>query len=249
MPFSDASSPLDHARPATFATTRWSLVVRAGGSTTDESRRALAELCEMYWHPLYAYLRVRGLSAHDAQDTTQDFFAALLDKRAIARADSRRGRFRSFLLASLKNFLANERRKARSQKRGAGRHVLSLDFEAGEKRLPLEPAHHLTPERLYERCWALKLLERVLAKLREEYKVAGKEALFAELLAQLDGGRGENYAVIADKLHTTEGAIKTAAHRLRRRYRELLRAEVAQTVDDPQEVEEELRTLLNAVSL
>lgn len=249
MPSSDAIPPVSRARPS-FATTRWSLIVRAGGCASEESRRALTELCETYWQPLYAYLRRRGLSSHDAQDTTQGFFALLLDKGTIARANPRRGRFRSFLLASLKNFLANERRKAGAQKRGAGRHLLSFDFEAGERQLAIEPAHHLTPEKLYERRWALLLLESVLKKLREEYRAAGKETLFAELQAQLASDRDTTpYAAIADKLGTSEGAVKVAAHRLRRRYRELLCAEVAQTVDDPDEIDDELRSLLTAVSL
>lgn len=250
MPSSDFSSPFGSFRQSRFATTRWSLVVRADGCATKDSQDALAELCEIYWHPLYAYLRRIGLNCDDAQDTTQEFIATLLDKGTVARADSRRGRFRSFLLASLKNFLANERRKARSQKRGPQQKVLSFDFAAGERQFVIEPAHHLTPERLYERRWALLLLQRVLCLLREEYTSAGKEPLFNELQAQLGAGNDRTpYAAIANKLDTTEGAIKVAVHRLRRRYRELLRAEVAQTVQEPDEIDDELRSLLKAVAL
>jgi RNA polymerase sigma factor (sigma-70 family) len=250
MSASNGSPPLGRDWPPIFATTRWSLIVRAGGCATEESRRALTELCETYWHPLYAYLRGRGLNPNDAQDVTQEFFAALLDKGTIARADSRRGRFRSFLLAALKNFLANERRKARAEKRGAGRQALSLDFAAGERRFAVEPAHRLTPERLYERRWALLVLERVLSRLRQEYEASGKEALFAELHAQLGGGReAGSHAAIAEKLGTTAGAVKVAAHRLRRRYRELLREEVAQTLDGPEDIDDELQSLLKAVAM
>jgi RNA polymerase sigma factor (sigma-70 family) len=250
MQSSDFSPSFSPIRQPRFATTRWSLVVRAGGCATEESHAALTELCQIYWYPLYAYLRRRGLSCDDAQDATQEFIAALLDKGAVARADSRRGRFRSFLLASLKNFLANEQRKARAQKRGPQQKVLSLDFAAGERQLAIEPAHHLTPERLYERRWALLLLERVVCLLRDEYAAAGKEPLFNELQAQLGAGHDRTpYTAIAHKLGTTEGAIKVAVHRLRRRYRELLRAEVAQTVQKPEDVEDELRSLLKAVSL
>lgn len=233
-----------------FATTRWSLVLAAGGRATAQSRLALAALCEAYWQPLYAYVRRRGFTADEAQDLTQDFFARLLEKDVVERADPRRGRFRSFLLGSLNHFLANHRRRQHTRKRGGGARLLSLDFSAGERHVQLEPMHELTPERVFERRWALTLLERVLAGLHDEYTAAGKATLFDSLRDHLDGGSDAAvYDDIAKRLGMSEGAVKVAAHRLRRRFRDRLRAEVAQTVDDSAEVEDELRALLRAVAL
>lgn len=233
-----------------FATTRWSLVLAAGGRATAQSRLALAALCETYWQPLYAYVRRRGFTAHEAQDLTQDFFTRLLEKDVVERADRQRGRFRSFLLGSLNHFLANHRRRQRTLKRGGNAPRLSLDFSAGERHVQIEPMHELTPERVYERRWALTLLDRVLAALRQEYAAAGKGTLFDELQGHLDGGGDAGaYHEIASRLGMSEGAVKVAAHRLRRRFRDRLRAEVAQTVDNPAEVEDELRALLRAVAL
>jgi RNA polymerase sigma factor (sigma-70 family) len=233
-----------------FATTHWSVVLAARGPATPQSRQALAALCEGYWYPLYAYVRRSGFAAEDAQDLTQAFFARLLEKEVLNWADPLRGRFRSFLLGSLKHFLANQRRAARALKRGGGSATLSFDFSTGERRLQLEPSHELTAERVYERRWALTLLERVLAAMRDEYAAAGKQALFDELERYLDGGcRDVAYREIAARLAMSEGAVKVAAHRLRRRYRDRLRHEVAQTVGDAADVEDELRALLRAVAL
>ncbi len=224
-------------------------MLAAGGQATARSRQALATLCEGYWQPLYAYVRRRGFTADEAQDLTQDFFAALLEKDAVQRADPQRGRFRSFLLGSLNHFLANHRRRRRALKRGGGAAPLSLDFAAGERRIQIEPMHELTAERLYDRRWALTLLERVLDGLRAEYHAAGKAALFDELKRHLDASEAPTYDDSAVRLQMKPGAVKVAAHRLRRRFRDRLRAEVAQTVDDPSEIEDELRALLRAVAL
>jgi RNA polymerase sigma-70 factor (ECF subfamily) len=235
-----------HARQ--FATTRWSLVAAAGQGQTPASQEALATLCQAYWYPLYAYARRHLPSAHDAQDQTQAFFAELLEKDYLQAADPRRGKFRSFLLTAFKHFLSKGRQRAGAQKRGGGRHVLSLDFQSEEHRHHLEPADPLTPEAVYERHWALALLEQALARLRQELTDAGKKKLFECLKGALEGeGPQESYARIAQELGLSEQAVKVAVYRLRRRYQELLRAEIAQTVASPQEVENELRDLFTAV--
>ncbi len=220
----------------------------AGQGPSLEAQEALATLCHIYWYPLYAYARRHVPSAHDAQDLTQAFFAQLLEKEYLQAADPERGKFRSFLLTAFKHFLSKERARANAQKRGGGRCVLSLDFQMGESRYHLEPVDHATPERLYERGWALSILEQTLARLRQELANAGKEKLFEYLKGALAGeGVQESYARIALELGLTESAIKVAVHRLRRRYQELLRAEIAQTVVTPEEVDEELRDLFAAV--
>src|SRR5262245_29304758 len=242
--------PDDRGSPAAwrFASTRWSLVAAAGRGETPEAREALAVLCQAYWYPLYAYARRRLPSADDAQDLTQEFFARLLEKDYLQAADPRRGKFRSFLLTAFKHFLAKEHERAAAQKRGGGRRPLPLDFQDGERRYRHEPADPSTPETVYERRWALTLLEQTLARLRQEFASAGKEPLFEALKGTLTGdGTGEPYARIGQELGASETAVKTAAHRLRRRYQEMLRAAVAQTVASPEEVEDELRDLFTAV--
>jgi DNA-directed RNA polymerase specialized sigma24 family protein len=232
-----------------FATTHWTLVRAAGRRSSPESARALATLCVVYWYPLYAFVRHLGYHAAEAQDLTQDFFAILLEKNYIGAADAERGRFRSFLLAAFRHFLSNKRAWARAQKRGGGRTPLSLDLQAGENRYAVEPAHGLTAERLYERRWALTLLERVLARLETEYVQAGKSGLFAKLSGFLVGEKGSlTYAQVGSELKLTEGAVKVAAHRLRQRFRQVLHDEIAHTVSGPEEVEEELRQLFIALS-
>jgi RNA polymerase sigma factor (sigma-70 family) len=232
-----------------FRTTHWSIVLAAGRRSTAGASDALAALCRTYWYPLYAYVRRQGHSPDDAQDLTQDFFARLLEKNIAARADRTRGKFRSFLLASLNHFLANEWRSAGARKRGGGRVVLSLDLAAGEGRYRLEPVHELTAEKLYQRRWALTLLEQTLAKLRDEFVESGKLELF-ECLKPYMGGDDRNvpYRQIGAEVGKSEGAIKVAVHRLRQRCRELLRAEIAHTVAGPQEIEDELRDLFDAVA-
>jgi RNA polymerase sigma-70 factor (ECF subfamily) len=231
-----------------FATTRWSLVAAAGQGGSSQSQEALATLCQVYWYPLYAYARRHLPRAHDAQDLTQAFFAELLEKEYLQAADPRRGKFRSFLLTAFKHFLSKERERANAQKRGGGRSPLSLDFQLEERRHHLEPADPSTPETVYERRWALALLEQALAQLRREMTNAGKEKLFECLKGALEGdGPQESYARIAQEIGISEEAVKVAAHRLRRRYRELLRAAIAQTVATQEEVEDELRDLFAAV--
>lgn len=231
-----------------FATTQWSIVLRVGQATQEESHDALATLCKGYWYPLYAYVRRRVNDRAEAQDLTQEFFARLLEKDLLASASPDRGRFRSFLLTAMKNFLANEWHKAHAEKRGGTRAILSLDFGSGDSRLTLEPGHDLTPERLYERKWALTLLDRVLHRLRDEYQAHKKAALFEALRPFIGGGREEGaYFMVAVELGLTTGAAKVAAHRLRNRYRELLRDELAQTVADLAEIDAEIAWLFRAL--
>jgi RNA polymerase sigma-70 factor (ECF subfamily) len=234
--------------PPRFATTHWSLVVAAGQGDSPEAKAALATLCEIYWYPLYAYVRRHGHGPDEAQDLTQEFFARLLEKDYLQDADRQRGKFRSFLLTAFKHFLSKERDRANALKRGGGRPTLSLDLQAGEQRYRREPADHVTPETIYERRWALTLLDQVIARLRQEFAAAGKGPFFERLKVFLTGEKGpEPYARLAADLDMTEGALKVAIHRMRRRYRELLHAEIGQTVDTPAEVEEELRHLFEAI--
>lgn len=235
-----------------FVTTRWSVVLAAaekGGGAADAGG-ALAELCRAYWFPLYAFIRRRGYSPHDAEDLTQAFFARFLEKNGLASVNPEKGRFRAFLLASLKHFLANEWDRSQTQKRGGGDPVLALDALTAEDRYRLEPADALSPERLYERQWALTLLAQVLGRLEAEHAAAGKGALFADMKGFLTGeGSPDSYSTIGGRHGLSEGAFKVTVHRLRKRYRELLREEIARTVadpDDPAETADELRRLFAA---
>jgi len=231
-----------------FTTTHWSVVLAAGQRASPDSRRALAMLCERYWFPLYAYVRRSGCSSHDAEELTQEFLTQLIDKGYLRDVDRQRGKFRSFLLAALKHFLSKQRDRARAKKRGGGRVPVSLDFRDAENRYKLEPADELTPERLYERRWALTLLDEVLLRLQREFADAGKLAVFESLKGSLTGSQDSpTYRQIAEDLAMTEGAVKVAVHRLRRRYRELLKEEIAQTVEDPDDIDEELKELFSAV--
>jgi RNA polymerase sigma-70 factor (ECF subfamily) len=233
---------------AGFEATRWSIILAAGRDDPAQAA-ALDRLCRTYWYPLYAFVRRQGRSPEDAQDLTQAFLARLIAKRDLAGVDRAKGRFRSFLLAAMKHFLANERDKARALKRGGGAHVTSLDAGDAETRYLREPADPVTPERVFERRWALTLLDEVLRRLRAEYEVRGQGALFEALKDTLAGGGGaDGHAAAAHRLGMTEGAVKVAAHRLRRRYRDLLRAEIAATVDAPGEVDDELRHLFAVLS-
>ena len=246
-----ASDPFDESASCgvrEFATTRWSVVAAAGQGSSTESREALATLCQAYWYPLYGYARRHTPSPHDAQDLTQAFFAELLEKDYLQAADPRRGKFRSFLLAAFKHFLSRQRERANAQKRGGGHCPLTIDFQAGEQQYHREPADHETPETLYERRWALAILEHALARLRQELAGAGKERLFECLKGALEGeGLQASYAQIGQDLEISEQAVKVAVHRMRRRYRELLRAEIAQTVAFPEDVDNELHDLFAAV--
>jgi RNA polymerase sigma factor (sigma-70 family) len=225
-----------------FPTTRWSVVVAAGDPHRKEARSALVSLCEHYWYPLYAYLRRRGYPSDQAQDLTQEFFVRVLEGRYLDRADPEKGRFRSFILTSLKFFVADEADRDRARKRGGGM-VVSLEFSSGEGRYQREPAHDETPERIFERRWALSLLDRVIEKLREEFVHHGRPDHFERLKIFLVGQSDAPYAALAREMNTSEGALKVAIHRLRKRYRELFRQEIADTVADPAEVESELRFL------
>lgn len=231
-----------------FATTQWSIVLRAAQPDDSAARAALEMLCRRYWFPLYAFARRRVATLHEAQDLTQEFFLRLLEKNSLAAASPDRGRFRSFLLASLKNFLANEWDRATAQKRGGGRERLSLDWESGESRLSLEPAHADTPEREFERQWALTLLDQVVSRLQAEFATADKSQQFELLKETLTGSRAVlDYEVIASELQMSEEAARQAAHRLRKRYRELLHQEVAATVESPDEVADEIGRLFDAL--
>ncbi len=234
---------------AAFHTTRWSVVLTAGLRDGPAARAALETLCSAYWYPLYAYVRRRGILAEDARDLTQGFFARLLEQNDCARADPQRGRFRAFLLASLRHFLANERDRERADKRGGGAAPLPLDLEGAEERYALEDCRELTPEEHFDRVWTLELLEKSLAIVQAEYAAREQAELFHALAATLTAGdSSESYAAIAARLQSSEGAIKVAAHRLRARYRQILRAEVAGTLADPAEVDEELAALRRTFS-
>ncbi|MEO7318982.1 MAG: sigma-70 family RNA polymerase sigma factor [Chthoniobacteraceae bacterium] len=228
-----------------FHTTRWSIVVSAQGDGSGV-QDALAKLCNTYWFPLYAFVRRQGMSSHDAQDLTQEFFARLLAKGWLGGVDRERGRFRSWLLASMKHFLANEWNKARTGKRGGGAVLFSFDALDAESRLRHEPATD-SPEIIYDRRWATMLLDQVMARLRTEMAGAGRLAHFEALKFCLTGEKNA-YAEVGARLAMSEGAVKIAVHRMRERYRTLLRAEVAETVAGPEEIEDELRALLAALS-
>jgi RNA polymerase sigma-70 factor (ECF subfamily) len=228
-----------------FATTQWSVVIAAGDAAGQDSQKALAQLCESYWYPLYSYVRRSVGDVNRAQDLTQAFFSQLLERRAISRADRNRGRFRAFVLASLKNFLANEREKGRAIKRGGGKAELCLDFASGESRFQIEPAHYLTAEKLFERRWVLSLLDQVLERLRSELTEAGKANDFEQLKGCLAGeATADEYERAAKVLRITPAAAKQAAYRMRKRYRQIFRDEVARTVADENEIDDEIGRLL-----
>jgi RNA polymerase sigma factor (sigma-70 family) len=228
-----------------FATTQWSVVLAAAKTNRREAQIALAQLCEAYWYPLYAYVRRRVGKVDEARDLTQAFFAHLLERQTIARADRERGRFRDFLRAAFKNFLSNEADKARAEKRGGGKTPLSLDLESGESRYQIEPFHDLTPEKLYERQWVLTLLDQVLERLRVELAAAGKAEHFEPFKGSLTGeATAADYERAAEALGISPAAAKQAAYRMRKRYRQLFREEVARTVADETEVDIEIGHLL-----
>jgi len=231
-----------------FATTRWSIVLAAGERDAAEAEPALATLCEIYWYPVYAFIRRRGLSPVDAQDATQSFFAVLLEKDYVSVADPEQGRFRTFLLTAVSRFLSKQWESDRALKRGGGRPLPSIDAAVGEDRYQLEPTDDWTPERLFERRWALTLLDRVLARLEQRYTEQGQSQLFEKLKGCLTGAEPEvSHTDLAAELQMTQGALKVAIHRLRRRYRDLLKAEIAETVAGSDEVADELDYLLAAL--
>jgi RNA polymerase sigma factor (sigma-70 family) len=231
-----------------FLTTHWSVVLSAREQHSASSAAALETLCRTYWQPLYAYARRRGQSPADAQDLTQEFFARLLQKDYLSSVVREKGKFRTFLLVMFQRFLADEWDKAMAQKRGGGK-VFNVDWASAEQRLLQQPVEHLTPEKAFEQRWALTLLDQVYTRLEQEYKEQGRGLLFDTLQFALTGSRSTIlYADLARKLQTTDGAVRVAVHRLRQRYRELLREAIAATVSQPEEIEEELRHLLQAVA-
>jgi RNA polymerase sigma-70 factor (ECF subfamily) len=231
-----------------FATTHWSVVLRARDGESDQAREALGRLCRTYWPPLYAFIRREGHGVEDAQDLTQEFFARLVEKDWLNHLQHQRGRFRSFLLTFLKHFLSDERDRARAQKRGGGKPMISLDQFEGEEREGLGPVDTLTADQVFERRYARAVLRQALNRLREEYTATGQTELFDRLKDLEPGERGAtNYAELGARWGMTEAAIKSAVHRLRRRHRELLREEIAQTVGDPAELQDEIRHLLNVL--
>lgn len=232
-----------------FATTHWSVVLQAGQPGAPGYQQALETLCRGYWFPLYAYLRRHGYDSHQAEDCTQAFFCKVLEKQVLRLADSKRGRFRSFLLATLKNFLADERDRARAQKRGGGRKLLSIDFNEAENQYALEPADRLSPEKLFDKSWALTVLERTMACLKTELARKNKKKLFDHLKIYLTAEKGSiPYRDTAAELNMTEAAVRTAVHRLRRHYRKSLRDEIAQTVATEDQIDEEIDDLFAALT-
>ncbi len=234
---------------AKFPTTHWSQVVAAGNASAPAARAALAALCATYWYPLYAFIRRRGHDSHSAEDIVQGFFAVLLEKGGLTSVDRAKGRFRSFLVAACSHFLANRLDYERTLKRGRGHVTVPIDRLEAENRYDREPMHEVTPDRLFERRWATTLLDHVLARLEAEMTTAGKVRQFEVLQSALLGSSEKlSYAQIATALGCSEGAARGAVHRLRARYRALLREEVARTIDDPSTVEEEIRELFSTFS-
>ena len=233
--------------PQAFVTTHWSQVLLAADHHLPNSAQALEKLCRTYWPPLYCYLRRDGRSSHEAEDLTQAFFARLLERNSLATADPTRGRFRNFLLTALKNFVVNEWRSQHAQKRGGHSQILSLDAETTEGYYVAEPGHHLTPEVVYDKQWALTVIERVMDRSRAEYATTGKADLFEDLKYFLAAKKGTPHADLAIKHGITASAIGVAIHRLRQRYAELLREEIAATVNDPAEIDDEIRYLIAAL--
>jgi len=230
-----------------FATTHWTVVLAAGQRHTPESDTALEELCRSYWFPLYAYVRRRGHTKADAEDLVQAFFARLLEKNFLNGLNGEKGKFRAFLLAALKHFLANEWDKARAQKRGGGADHLSLDWQTADTKFQVAATSEPSPDRAFDREWALALLARVIERLQAECEAEGRGKLFAQLKNFLMAGQGESaQAEVAKALGMEEGAVRVAIHRLRKRYRALLRDEITRTLADPAMVDEEMRALFGA---
>jgi RNA polymerase sigma factor (sigma-70 family) len=245
----------DHGGPpaegeASFHTTRWTIVMRAAQSQAQGGQLALAELCQLYWYPLYIFARRRGHSPEDAKDLTQGFFLHVVEHRALTGVDRLKGKFRSFLLASFQNHLSDAGDRARRLKRGGDKEFVRLDAEDAEERYRLEPVEFLTPEKIFDARWAMTVLEEALKQLRQEYATAAKTSTFEALKTYLDPNNSKaapSYDEVANRLQITTGAVKTLIHRLRRRYTALLREEVARTVSDPAEIDEEIHALCEAL--
>jgi DNA-directed RNA polymerase specialized sigma24 family protein len=244
---SKSTRPGSHSQ---FPTTRWSLVARAGGSSSPEARAALESLCHAYWFPIYAFIRRQSADPETARDLAQSYFTRLIEKDLLASADPKKGRFRSFLRTDCGYFLADQRDRDRAQKRGGGRPIVSIETLDSESRYLREPADRLNPEHLFDRAWCLTLLERVLERIKAEYVRSGRIILFERLqFVLISGSPSVPYATIADELDTTVGAVQAAVQRLRRRYRTVLRAEIAATLNDPSDenVDDEIRDLFAAL--
>lgn len=234
--------------PRIFPNTRWSVVLAARQQFSPESAAALEAICRAYWHPLYAYVRRTGQSPDDAQDLTQEFFARLLEKHWLDSADPQKGKLRTFLIVALKNFLSKEWRHASAQKRGGGHTPAQIDTAFAESRLAADTAT-LAPEEAYDRQWALTLLDLTLARLRAEFAAAGRSAEFDVLKSCLMAGRGAiDYAAVAKRLAASEGAARVAVHRLRKRFREIYREEISQTLADGADLKAELQHLAAALA-
>ena len=246
---SENSTPASTAPGDVFATTHWTVVLAAGQRNTPQSNSALEELCRTYWFPLYAYVRRRGHTKEDAKDLTQAFFACFLAKNYLAGLSAERGRFRAFLLASLKHFLINDWKKSQCQKRGGGEAPLSLDWQTADTKFQVAATNEPSPDKVFDREWALALLSKVIERLQKECESDGKAKLFAQLKIFLTAGKdGTAQAEVAKALGMEEGAVRVAIHRLRKRYRDLLRDEIAQTLADASDVDEEMRALFGAFS-
>lgn len=241
-----SSAPRGRSR---FATTHWSVVLAASSPESSRYQQALEILCRTYWFPLYAYLRRHGYDTDQAEEYTQAFFARLLEKQNLRLANPERGKFRSFLLATLKHFLADERDRTRAKKRGGGRKVLSIDLQEAENQYALEPADKLSPDKLFDKSWALTLLDWTMARLKAELATKNKQELFEHLKAHLTAEKGSvPYRSVAAELGMTEGSVRVAVHRLRRRYRKLLRDEILQTVASKDQIDEEIDNLFSALA-
>lgn len=241
--------PKTGAGAGVFATTHWTSVLVAGRGASPQADAALEELCRTYWYPLYAFVRRQGHSREDAEDLTQGFFARLLEKNYLEGISSEKGKFRSFMLMALKRYMANEWDRANRQKRGGGVMLLSLDWQDADARYQVQPADLVSPDKLYDRTWAIVLLERVITRLRDEHCAEGKAILYEQLKPFLMADKSESpYTNAAALLNMNEGAVRVAAHRLRRRYRELLREEIAQTLANPAQADEEMQALFSALA-
>ena len=248
MPDSTITATAHPEQCGWFNPTHWSIVLAARDTASPQAADALEKLCRTYWYPLYVFVRRQGHDEHSAKDLTQDFFARLLEKNYLAQVDQDKGKFRSFLLASLKHYLADQRDKKNAQKRGGGQILISLDETVGEDRYRAEPVDIMDAEKLYERRWALTLLDQARERLKEEFLNADKLQLYERLQAfAAGGGDTPAYSDVAVELGLSEGGVRTAVFRMRQRYRELVREEVTQTVSSPQDVDEEIRHLILVV--
>ena len=246
---STSANASQHPSEAWFVPTHWSVVLSAKDRASPQSEAALEKLCGAYWCPLYAYVRRQGRSPHDAQDLTQEFLSRLVHKDYLDAVQQERGRFRTFLLMAFKRFLSDAWDKVRAQKRGGGIRNLSLDVAAAEEKYRVEAVDEVTPETIYERHWALTLLERTMSRLRQEYVAAGKSGVFDELKVFLTEAKGTiSHADVARRMGLNEGTVRVSVHRLRKRFRELFREEIAHTVCNPEEIEGEVRYLMAALS-